>query len=150
MQAKKRNEQGFTLIELMMAVGIIGFLAAIALPTYQNYAIRAKTFEALQFIDAAKTTIWEAYYGVATMPEESEQIMTDIENMMMSSKFISSATYNKISPDNANILVVFKNMGTNANGDTIIFNFTTTANHITVECQGGTLDQIYRPAACRI
>jgi type IV pilus assembly protein PilA len=54
-----RKQQGFTLIELMIVVAIIGILAAIAIPAYQDYTIRARVTEALSLASAPKTTISE-------------------------------------------------------------------------------------------
>lgn len=53
----KSNQQGFTLIELMIVVAIIGILAAIAIPAYQNYIARAQVAEAFTLIDGAKSDI---------------------------------------------------------------------------------------------
>jgi type IV pilus assembly protein PilA len=57
----KKVQQGFTLIELMIVVAIIGILAAIAIPAYQDYTIRAKVTEGIGMADAAKTAVSEAY-----------------------------------------------------------------------------------------
>ncbi|HWJ33940.1 MAG TPA: pilin [Steroidobacteraceae bacterium] len=57
----KKVQQGFTLIELMIVVAIIGILAAIAIPAYQDYTIRAKVTEGIGLGDAAKTAVSEAY-----------------------------------------------------------------------------------------
>lgn len=52
-------QKGFTLIELMIVIAIIGILAAIAIPAYQNYTIRARVSEAVTALDAGKTTVSE-------------------------------------------------------------------------------------------
>src|ERR1700693_5945573 len=57
--AMKRLQQGFTLIELMIVVAIVGILAAIALPAYQDYVIRSKMSEAIAAIAACKTSVAE-------------------------------------------------------------------------------------------
>ena len=61
MNTQKRNQQGFTLIELMIVIAIIGILAAIALPAYQDYTVRAKMAEPMAALAEAKTTISEYY-----------------------------------------------------------------------------------------
>ncbi|KAB7623795.1 pilin [Alkalilimnicola sp. S0819] len=64
----KKVQQGFTLIELMIVVAIIGILAAVAIPAYQDYTIRAKVSEAIGMGSAAKVTISEYYVSEGSMP----------------------------------------------------------------------------------
>lgn len=63
----KRVQQGFTLIELMIVVAIIGILAAVALPAYQDYTKRAKMTEVINFLASAKTGVSEAYGSTNTL-----------------------------------------------------------------------------------
>lgn len=62
----KKVQQGFTLIELMIVVAIIGILAAIAIPAYQDYTIRAKVTEGLNLADSAKTAVAESWQSGGT------------------------------------------------------------------------------------
>jgi type IV pilus assembly protein PilA len=62
----KKIQQGFTLIELMIVVAIIGILAAIAIPAYQDYTIRAKVTEGLNLADSAKTAVAESFQSGGT------------------------------------------------------------------------------------
>ncbi len=64
----RKIQQGFTLIELMIVVAIIGILAAIAIPAYQDYTIRAQVTEGLNLASAVKTGVAETFANTGTWP----------------------------------------------------------------------------------
>ncbi len=66
----KRVQQGFTLIELMIVVAIVGILAAIALPAYQDYVVRSKVSEAAATAAACKTSVAEYLASKNALPAD--------------------------------------------------------------------------------
>jgi type IV pilus assembly protein PilA len=84
---KKTNQKGFTLIELMIVIAIVGILAAVALPAYQDYTIRAKLSEALATIGEAKTSVSEYFIATGAMPADAAAagIRTNIDTEIVAS-----------------------------------------------------------------
>ena len=84
----KTNQKGFTLIELMIVIAIIGILAAVALPAYQDYTIRARMAEPLALLGEAKNSVTEYYIANGTLPPNSASagirttIATDLVSTM--------------------------------------------------------------------
>jgi type IV pilus assembly protein PilA len=84
----KQVQKGFTLIELMIVIAIIGILAAIAIPAYQNYTIRAQVTEGLTLGDGWKTAIAEYYANTGNWPVQGNLTGTCIS----SGKYESAVT----------------------------------------------------------
>ncbi|MCW5156374.1 pilin [Burkholderia cenocepacia] len=68
---KAGAQKGFTLIELMITVAIVGILAAVALPAYQDYTIRAQVAEGFTLAEGAKTSVSEYYANAGSLPADS-------------------------------------------------------------------------------
>jgi type IV pilus assembly protein PilA len=80
-------QKGFTLIELMIVIAIVGILAAVALPAYQDYTIRAKLSEPLALMGEAKTSIAEYFIANGQMPAGNTEagLRTDIDTDIVAS-----------------------------------------------------------------
>lgn len=72
MKKQFARQQGFTLIELMIVIAIVGILAAIALPAYQDYTVRARMSEPMARLAEAKTTISEFYSATGGLPNANQ------------------------------------------------------------------------------
>ena len=73
MKKAHSSAKGFTLIELMIVIAIIGILAALAIPAYQDYTIRAKVGEGLNLMSSAKVAITEVYQDTAAIPTTNDE-----------------------------------------------------------------------------
>ncbi|GAB4358216.1 MAG: pilin [Gammaproteobacteria bacterium] len=145
-----KKQQGFTLIELMIVVAIVGILAAIALPAYNDYTIRARVSEVLTAASSVKASMAEEYLSGGAFPAAGDAIVTDMQNTFANTAYVAAAANAVYAAGNpATFTVTLSALGGDANGDTIVFSFSGNANGVDMTCTGGTLDAKYRPAECR-
>lgn len=144
----KRIQQGFTLIELMIVVAIIGILAAVALPAYQDYTVRAKVSELILAASAPKVSIAEWFQTKSTMPPSAASAGFDTTG----SQYVSSLTYATNGTDTATITVT----GTAAIGGatptgtiTVTGTGSTATGKVAWVCARGTMAAKYLPSSCK-
>jgi len=143
----KNAQQGFTLIELMIVVAIIGILAAIAIPAYQDYTIRAKVTEALNVAAAGKTALSEHYLAQGTMPADATTAGIDTS---ATTQYVAAMNYAQTSTNVGVIeITLASDIGGDANDDTIFLTGTGSSSSVKWNCTGGVLDNKYRPSSCR-
>ena len=146
----KKVQQGFTLIELMIVVAIIGILAAIAIPAYQDYTIRAQVSEGLNLAAGAKAAVTEYYQDRGVMPTTNTIAGLSL-NTAIAGNYVDQVTvgaagvilvrYSNTAPQRANAIL---------NGAILTMTPSTAqAGAVDWNCTNGLIAAKHVPSACR-
>ncbi|MBF5056177.1 type IV pilin structural subunit [Alcanivorax sp. 521-1] len=163
----KQVQKGFTLIELMIVVAIIGILAAVAIPAYQDYTVRGKVTEGLGLASSAKVAVVDGFYsndmaGVASAANEWAAKWTDTKYVdditIGGGDGIITITYSADTPQiDGETLILTPSIDGNALAAGLEGNIdwacgsslTTTATNRGLPVNAGTVDPRYVPTECK-
>ena len=141
-----KKTQGFTLIELMIVIAILGILLAIAIPAYQDYTVRAKVSEGLNVAAAAKLAVAETQQTTSAFPTNNTAAglpaPTNINgNNVLSVTVGASGT----------VLITYNTVDGNISNSTIVLTPTAASGSVKWSCStaNGSVLNKYRPSNCR-
>ena len=141
-----KKQQGFTLIELMIVVAIIGILAAIAIPAYQDYTIRAQVSEGLNLVGGAKAAVTEYFQDRGTMPADNSTAGLAAAAQIQG-KYVSLVTVGA----NGVVTVTYGNSAHTVIATKAITMTpdTSLSGSVQWDCAGSGIENKHLPAACR-
>ncbi len=150
------GQKGFTLIELMIVVAIIGILAAVAIPAYQDYVARSQASEAMSLADGVKIPLSEYMIEHGTCPDNSTAAVggiaasTDITGRYVEAVETGGTFAETGEVDSCTITVKFKddNIAAGLKGHTIVFTAQNNAGSTGWKCTSADIDQKYLPSTC--
>ena len=141
----KRAQQGFTLIELMIVVAIIGILAAVALPAYRDYSVRAKASELILAASAGKTAVAEFANTNGAMPQ-----VASVDLASAQSKYVSKIEYGYTNASTGFLTVTADGTAEPAfTGKTVVLTGVLNTSQQVVWTCSGTMDKRYLPSSCK-
>ena len=148
----KAIQKGFTLIELMIVIAIIGILAVIALPAYQDYTARAQVSEAISLMEGQKSAVVEYYADKGKWPRNNTEAgiaaPTDIKG-----KYVAQVS---VGPNGVlTAKMKDKDVNNDIKGKTVLLspdvngNAASSKGSFTWTCKKGTVDSKFLPSSCR-
>ncbi len=140
-----KHENGFTLIELMIVVAIIGILAAVAMPAYQDYVVRSQLSEALSFSGSLKVQVGDVYTDRGTFADANNGQHGIAQPTSIRGKYVS-----RVDVSGGVVTATLGQPAASAKilNQTIILSPSTTAGSFTWVCKSA-IDNRYLPPACR-
>ena len=142
MKTMQRVQKGFTLIELMIVVAIIGILAAVALPAYQDYTIRAQVTEGINLADGAKTAVADYWSNKGEVPTSNTMAGFD----GAAGKYTTSV---EIGTGGTITATFGGDANSNISTKSVVLTPATTGSNMTWECSSTDLASKYLPQVCR-
>ena len=144
-----RMQKGFTLIELMIVVAIIGILAAVAIPAYQDYLARSQMSEAVNLMASGKTPLAEYFADKGIWPVALSDVMGNTVGKYTASIETTGTATISGTASTYTLAASMKTSTINAaiTGKTVYLS--TTDSGRTWNCTAGTVDAKYLPGACR-
>lgn len=146
MQIKRKVQQGFTLIELMIVVAIIGILAAIAIPAYQDYTIKAKVQEGPSLASPALTAVGVACSEGTLASTTGNAALGLTTSTIIAGKYVKEVSAQGISAASANVTIKYTAIGTQIVADqTVVYSGVCDANRGMVWTVSGTVENKFLP-----
>ena len=140
----KSNQQAFTLVEIMIVIAIIGILSMIAIPAYNDFAVRTKVAEGLSLASGAKTSIMEYYLTQGHWPTNNGQAgLPDPDTIH--GKFVK-----QVNIENNHVVITFgSEAGQDLNNKDLIMSANDNGGAIQWDCKANDIENKYLPPNCR-